>query len=68
MSRTGVAEFVAADHRIDSDGPDGCIVKHQKWGRGDVGEHIGINCDAVSSLIALDVRALVCCRGRMSIR
>ena len=27
-SRAGVAEFVAADHRMESDAPGGCIVKH----------------------------------------
>jgi len=37
-------------------------VRDQRWWGGDVGEHIGIDCDAVSSLVALDVREVA--RGR----
>ena len=47
---------MAADHRIDSEGPCSCIVQHQRWWRGDVGEQIGIDCDVVSSLVALDAQ------------
>ena len=35
-------------------------MRYQRWWGGDVGEHIGIDCDAMSSLVALDVRAVVC--------
>jgi hypothetical protein len=52
----GVAKPVAADHRIDSEGPGSCIVQHQRWWKGDVGEQIGIDCDVVSSLVALDAQ------------
>ena len=55
--RPSLRGCVTGDHRIDSEALGGCIVKHQSWRRGDVGEHIGIDCDAVSSLVALDVRA-----------
>ena len=56
VSRAGLAEFVAANHQIDSEGPCSRIVQYQRWWRGDVGEQIAIDCDAVSSLVALDAR------------
>ena len=56
LSRAEMAEFVAADHRVDSDGSGGCIVQHRGWWRVDVGEQIGTDCDAMSSLIALDAQ------------
>ena len=47
---------MAADHRIDFEGPGSCIVQHQRWWKGDVGEQIGIDCDVVSLLVALDAQ------------
>lgn len=38
LSRAEIAEFVAVDYRIDSDGSGGCTAQHLGWGRGDVGE------------------------------
>ena len=52
VSRGGIAQSAAADHRIDSGGLDSCIAQHQRWWREGVGEQIGIDCDAVSSLAA----------------
>ena len=56
VSRAEMAELVAVDHRTDSDGSDGCIVQYRGWWRGDVGEQTSIDCDAVSSLVALGAR------------
>ena len=56
LSRAEMAEFVVVDYRIDSDGSGCCIAQHRGWGRGDVGEQIGIDCDAVSPSIALDAQ------------
>ena len=47
---------MAVDHRTDSEGPSSCIVRHQRWWKGDVGEQIGIDCDAVSSSAGLDAQ------------
>lgn len=56
VAHGGIAQSAAADHRIGSEGPDSCIVQHQRWWRGDVGEQIGIDCGAVPSLAALDAQ------------
>ena len=56
VAHGGITQSAAADHRIDSEGPGSCIVQHQRWWRGGVGEQIGIDCDAVSSLAALDAQ------------
>lgn len=49
---------MAADHRTDSEGPSSCIVRHQRWWKGDVGEQIGIDCDAVSSSAGVDAQGV----------